>query len=101
MIQGLKVRVSGAELKTHIQERATKHKEKSAFYQTQADTLASDAQAMANMSNNPHQGLVQTAGKHRAKHSHFQFMADHVVTDDTYELNIEDLVLLEIVTERW
>lgn len=103
MIQGVKIQISSEELKKHLLDKVTHHKEKADFYNAQVSNLEKGADehtvggSLYNASNNPVQSLKESGKKHQAKSEYFQFIADHLVPD-TYELTEQDLTKLEIIS---
>lgn len=106
MIEGLKIEVSGEELKRIAQARAEYHVKRAEFYRDQAASLKEGLDEAARespknyTSNDPVRDLVMKEKDHGRKQRYFQFLADHVVVGDTYRLVQKDLGDLEI-TDQW
>ncbi|MFQ5930762.1 MAG: hypothetical protein ACE5MK_13800 [Acidobacteriota bacterium] len=106
MISGLKIRISGTELHEHLLKRAEYHKDRAEHYKKQADSLKEQGgvkpvdpiRSLREFRQDPLSSLQDSAKEHTEKYGYFKFLADHLVTDEAYELNEHDLVKIEIVS---
>ena len=98
MIEGIKIDIESEELKTHLLDKVKFHQDKTVHYETQVSALEKDKADLAGGSNNPVSSLQESAKKHKAVGEFFQFMADHIVPNETYRLQADDLRRLEIVS---
>lgn len=107
MISGLQVDVTSDELKKIIQSRIEYHTERAGLYESKAEeirkTLAGvEDKTVGKVSGgSPTQNLDDKAREHTDKLVHFRFMIDHVIRDDIYRLNQQDLALLGIASGRF
>jgi hypothetical protein len=97
MIEGLKIDVSADELTSHLNERVEYHKAKREFYEKQVQGLRDGGVGQGMQSNDPVSSLQGSAKSHGDREGLFRFLADHVVTDETYRLSEQDLTRLEII----
>jgi len=101
MIEGINVDVESKELKELILERAVVHKSKVLAYSKQVSDLeASGIGEDAGLSGDPVNGLKNKVKSHKEKAAYFQFLADHIVPDETYRLSMHDLSNIELFN-RW
>lgn len=104
MIEGLKFDVTTAELRGHLQERVTHHKERAEFYAGQVKALEDgNAQGMNYSGGDPVRALKDKHSEHKHKIDLFKFLVDHVVPNEMYRLTESDLLQLEIISRhaRW
>jgi hypothetical protein len=101
MIEGIHVDVDSKELNNLILERAAVHKGKALAYNKQVKDLeASGIGEDANLSGDPVSGLKGKVKDHERKAAYFQFLADHIVPNETYRLSMSDLSNIELLS-RW
>ena len=96
MINGLQVEFNEPELNQHLNARATYHRERAAFYRTQAGALEAGMQANPQASNDPITSLRRSQTEHESKASFFKVLADHLVKNEIYRLSENDLARIEI-----
>jgi hypothetical protein len=99
----LHIEIPSAELKEHIQERATHHKKRAEWYAQQVEQLQKGHQRSADQdrhggSFDPLDGLLNKVSEHQHKAAFFQFMADHIVPDEKYRLSESDLARIELLS---
>lgn len=94
MIEGVKVSVSGKELKAHLEARSLYHKEQADAY-SKRRTAMSSLQEERNVSGDP-VGMFRAEEKaHSQKAQMFAFLAGHIDPDETFRITGYELVLLE------
>jgi hypothetical protein len=98
MIEGLKIKVSSAELKSHIETRAAYHQERAVWYEGQVVNLRSGGVRPEAVSNDPASSLERSAKDHKEKAALFSFMADHIIPNEEYILSENDLSRIELVS---
>jgi hypothetical protein len=96
VIEGLRVDLTSEELTTHLHLRGVKHAEKAAEYEKQV-VAVSELQPASGASNDPVQSLRMSAQQHRAKAALFDFLAKHIVPNETYRLSEQEFIRLEFV----
>jgi hypothetical protein len=98
-LTGLVIELSGTELAESLSDRAKYHTQRAADYQQQADAIRSKQldQELQHQTNNPVQGLTTSAQQHRTRAAYFRFIAEHVVTSETYRLAEQELTRLEVL----
>lgn len=101
MIEGLKIEIGSAELGEHITTRASFHEGKAKFYTEQVTNLKAGGIREQAMSNDPVSSLEASAKQHRERGAFFRFMAEHLIPDETYQLDESDLGRLEIVSRYY
>lgn len=103
VIHGLKILISGGELEQHLRAKVEYHTTKAAGYARQVDGISElqDDDANVYQSNDPKQGLMNSANIHRNKAALFTFMADHLITGANYMLDESDLLRVEIMERGW
>lgn len=102
MIEGLKFGMASQELKSYLGERVTHHRERAAWYRKKADELTAGGVTSANITGGDPVGAMNTKAKqHEQGAALFQFMHDHVIPDETYQLGDSDLTRLEIISRGW
>ena len=100
LIVGLKIDVPGAEMIEHIRARQTYHAAKVEGYTAQVAGLT-EAIEGAQFSGDPREGLKSKVHEHMNKAAHFKFIADHLSADAIYRLDERDLLLIEVIVNRW
>jgi hypothetical protein len=104
MIEGLKVTVSGAELKSLCEVRAGFHEERVKFYNEQRDALPEmdeDVPEFANVSKAPQQMMSDRIKAHKGEAEEMWFFSKHLVQEEQYLLGREDLARLGVVSSRY
>lgn len=101
MIDGLKLQMSSAELEAHLEERRAHHEERATFYRRQVDALRDGGVRPEAITNDPLSSLEKDMQRHQNKQALMAFMRDHVVPDETYQLDESDLARLEIIDRGW
>lgn len=103
VIHGLKILISGGELEQHLRTKVDYHTEKAVGYSEQLTSIEELQRGDANnyQSNDPRQGLANSAAIHRNKAALFTFMADHLITGANYMLDESDLLRVEIMERGW
>ena len=95
MIEGLKVTVTGEELKALCRRRASQHMDNAELC---------DADAKRHRSNNltiPAAKAEEKAEWHRGNVEEMNFIAEHVYITEEYRLNRADMQILGIVRNQW
>lgn len=103
MIEGLKVTVDGKELMDLCASRSRWHAERAELYRNQAVSIeANKLEGMHNTSaGNPAEQLKEKAKTHDSDAAELKFIAQHLVTSETYLLGREDLAKLGITKSRY
>lgn len=109
MIEGLHVDVSSAELKEMLLGRLKYHQEKTTAYERQLADLTKiqaafdeEAQRMSKMSNQgPKESLESAIKRHREQSIFYRFVSEHVVPNETYRLDENDLTRLGVQSDRY
>jgi hypothetical protein len=104
MITGLHVDVPSAELKILLQKRLEHHQSKVRLYQEQVEKMQQVNAALQQEAEGFHKGstrspeesLRESILKHENHAIYYRFMAEHVIPDETYRLNEQDLMRLGI-----
>jgi hypothetical protein len=108
-IQGLKLSMSSDELKATMLKRIEYHQEKADWLNTELKRLepelakfGDDAQAQGKFSTSNRIGGVaenfkQEYARHTDKVTLFKFMSEHVIANETYILDENDLRKLEVL----
>lgn len=107
MIDGLKIELPSAELKTLLEGRLKYHQQKVDAYQAQRAqlekievTLGEEARRMGKSSNaSPLENVEDAIKRHQNQTVYYKFMAEHVIPNETYRLCENDLHRLG-VSER-
>lgn len=99
MIEGLKVTVSGTELKQLALARAKFHAEKAATLKGQLSTL--DSLDMTGKSMDPAREARDKIENCNRQAAELQFIAEHLTDGETYLLESSDLVKLGITYTRY
>jgi hypothetical protein len=90
MITGLQVDVLAQELIDHLREEAAEHRDKAQHCARRLASLKAlpltEAEGM-----DPTATLTRTHDQRLARAVFYQFLADHVVTGETYRLTVRDL----------
>ncbi len=99
MVNGITLHLKTEELKELLGEQIKKHKEKAALYKEKVASLeAIGVDALGNYSNNPIETVEKSMNKHLGKAEYYQFLVDHLVPNETYEMSESDLTHLGIIT---
>jgi hypothetical protein len=106
MIEGLKVTVSGKELKTLCLARAAYHKGRVRFYEDKATSLKGiDSDNSVGFSNSssgdPIKQMEASALKHKQQAEELAFTAEHLVAKENYLLARADLNIIGVVAQAW
>lgn len=100
MITGFQLDIPSAELKDHLEGKASYHRMKADSYKKQLkgiQTLMDDEPDQSMQTVNPKTGILSSYKSHDGKAQFFQFCADHVVPNEVYRVTHSDLVTLEFV----
>lgn len=106
MIEGLKVRVNGEEIKAICLSRAKYHTEKAEWYKKQIQVFEQAKESLPegfeNMgtSNNSIPSMKQSVSKHTDKANWFNFVAEHLFAEQ-YQLSTGDMNQLEITENMY
>ena len=100
MIEGLKIDVTSAEIRTMLEDRAQTHRKKVEEYQKKVDTLAAMAQE-AGATNSTLSAVGSKLREHRSHAMYFEFAASHVIPGEIYRLSDDDLTRLEVMDRYW
>lgn len=98
MIKGITIHIGTDELKEHLLKKVQYHQDKAVFYKNQVGALEGSKEDLSSGSNNPVDSLANSAKKHIGKSEYYQFIVDHLVPGETYELSENDLTRLEIIS---
>ena len=98
MIEGIKIQLKTEELQHHLSDKVKYHMDKNIFYEDQVETLKSGGVKSEAVTNDPVSSLEQSAKKHKGKAEYFQFIVDHLIANETYQLSETDLTKLEIIS---
>lgn len=98
MINGIQIHVSTEELKQLIQKRELYHMEKEKWYESQLNNLKSGGVRPEAVSNDPISSLEQSQQRHADKRAYFNFLANHLIPNESYTLTDSDLIKLEIIS---
>lgn len=110
MIEGLKVTVSGTELRELCHARAEHHRNRAAQYDKKLAVLEpddSDSEAgkmaglMGSTTANPAKQLQERRNEHVQQAEELTFIAKHLDTDERYLLDREDLQRIGVVAGRY
>lgn len=105
MIEKLKVTVAGSEVKELAFKRVKRLREKATTTREQAKLLDGaqlQGQYTGHSNNtNPAKDLEKQANDFDAQADELQFIGDHLVPDETYQLDRDDLRHLGIVRGHW
>jgi len=100
MIQGIQLEITGKELVEHLEARAGHHLDRMAFYRRKVGEVGDEAPEVEDEPAysghaNPVEALKGKVRQHRKQAALFQFMAEHIVVDETYRITEQDLMRLE------
>jgi hypothetical protein len=101
MIEGIRIEVSSQELKDHLNGMVKYHAEKAGFYLNQAAGLQAADVSETGHSNDPVGSLKSSARGHANKRDFFNFLAEHVIPNETYRLSHADLGTLEFIASLY
>jgi len=102
MIEGLHFDVEYKEMKEHLEQKAQHHFSRKQFYFSQAVKLVEgEVESMDYTGGDPVKALNDKGKQHYARMEFFQFMADHLIKDETYRLSEGDLLTLEFISRRY
>lgn len=106
MIEGIKLDFTTDELASHLRGRIEHHKERQAFYKERAALLKGSEDAVQpNYSNavrgNPVDQMESSATKHENIFKTFEIILSHLIPNETYRLEEDDLTRLEFTTRTW
>jgi hypothetical protein len=99
MIEGLKVTITGLELQKLCAERSGHHSNKAQILREQLPTL--DSLQVPNTSNRPGDDARTKIKSHEFKAAEMCFIAAHIVPEETYVLDDNDLLKLGIADRGW
>jgi hypothetical protein len=99
MIEGLKVTISGSEVRELATKRAACHAEKAEQYRNQLEALA--GLNVVGTSNRPGDDAKARIIQHTEHAAEMQFIADHVDVNEQYILNSGDLARLGVSYTAW
>lgn len=98
MIEGLIATVLGQELRTLCAKRAEFHRGRSSEYAAQAVKFQDDPETPQNANtSSPKKALGDKAIEHADAAARMEFLAAHMVDDETYRLGNSDLSALGII----
>ena len=101
MIEGLKVTVSGAEMRDHLLKRSNYHRDKGLAYAGDVERLeARGEEDDESRSVDPIRQLRERRDDHHDKSAYFLFLAEHVNLGESYLLGQQDLIMIEFI-KRW
>ena len=100
MIEGLHFDIEFGEMKEHLLKKARHHDERRTWYERRIHDLKeggveTDHQVSGG---NPLENLRNQATKHEGRSEFFQFLADHLIENETYRLSESDLRTLEFIS---
>ncbi len=98
MIEGLWIEMSSDKLRSLFNFRVGYHSDKAAWYKKQADTLSEQVEA-TNASNNPTQSLRASQKSHEDKAGFFRILADNIIPNETYRLNEQNCIRIELYAQ--
>jgi len=101
VVDGLKILISGEELRQHLAEKAGMHQEKADLYRGQIGSIEAIGDDLSNQSMDPRRQLLDKERSHRQRAQLFDFMATHIVVTASYMLNEQDLMRVEIMDRSW
>ena len=99
LIDGIKIDVTSAELKTTLEQRRDHHREKTAFYKQQVANMEQQGVAQHNVTNDPVASLKSSWRQHEERQAFFAYLAEHVIPEATYRLSEHDLTRLELLSK--
>lgn len=99
MIEGLRIDVSSEEMKKILKDRVSYHSEKAEMYGSQVKAL--EGEPTVDMTADPKKALRDRLRHHQRKWEFFNFLAEHVIPNETYRLSEIDLTRLEILSRGW
>jgi len=93
MIEGLKFKLTGAELVELCRNTADYHLKKVELYATQLEVLGRSDEEIPEgyTSHDPKRDAMRKVREHERQHKQYKFLADHVVSGDEYILSLQDL----------
>lgn len=101
MIEGLKFDISADEMKDHFEERMGYHVARKDWYLGQVSNLEKGlAEPQQYTQGDPVKNLKDSAEGHLKKAAFFQFLFEHIIEDETYRLEQDELVKLEFIPGR-
>jgi hypothetical protein len=101
MIEGLKLDFTTEELADHLSRRVEHHQERANFYEKQATALETGgAQAQQYSGGDPLRSLRDSLTQHLNRATLLGVMRDHLVPGETYRLDENDLLKIEILSGR-
>jgi len=95
VIEGIKIEMSTAELRDHVQARADFHEAKAKWYRDHAASLREGRDPELNLSNDPVSSLERSRESHEQKAAYFKIIAKYLIASETYRLAETDLARLE------
>lgn len=102
MIEGLKVTVSGEELKQMCMSWAAHHSSRVAKYRDQIDQMkTAQIEGMAYTNGDPIKAVEDRMLTHMSESHELLFIAEHLKLTEEYVLGREDLVKLGIAKSRY
>ena len=102
MIEGIVVRMETDELMTHLLKRVEYHTQRSKFYEQECEKFKAEADdAKIRQGQNTFvqtsKAMEEAAEKHDRSALWFNFVADHLIPDETYHLDDKALEVIEAV----
>jgi hypothetical protein len=102
MIEGLKVTVSGTELKELCLKQGRHHKHRASVYAAQEQSMvANQIEPMHYSGGDPRQALKDRRAVHESEANELEFIATHLVPNEQYLLDCAALTKLGITRSRY
>lgn len=105
MIEGLRVTITGSEMRSLALKRVEHHRARASFYEAQLKaipTLDDDSDSAPQRgSKGPLDGIKDKITEHTCEADELQFMADHFPQDEQYVLDRNDLFRLGVCRQRY
>ena len=102
MIEGMKLDFTTKQLENHLLSRISHHEERTKFYCNQVTALrAGNAESQQYTNGDPIRSLSDSMRKHQNRQELFEVMLRHLVPDEVYRLDEDDLLKLEIMSRGY
>ena len=102
MIEGLKVTVSGDELRGLCTKRADHHRSRAKVYSQQVESMTvNEIEGMAYTNGDPRRALGDKRSQHENEAAELDFIAEHLVAAEDYLLDSAALQKLGICKSRY
>jgi hypothetical protein len=109
VIEGLRLRVPGTEVKSLLEKKAAYHRDRAADYKKTYDTLVSvlgpikdeDMPKMSSMGADDRSKAQDGHQRHSANAAEDEFLAAHIVEGAAYQLDATDLHRLGVLKSRY